>query len=45
MRDVADYVDFPFCGKGTEKRNVVENIHFALKWFYGGKEPCLVEPD
>ena len=27
------------------KGDVVENIHFAFKWFYGGKEPCLVKPD
>ena len=20
----------------------MENIHFAFKWFYGGKELCLV---
>jgi hypothetical protein len=27
------------------KGGVVEDMHFSFKWFYGGKESCLVKPD
>jgi hypothetical protein len=30
---------------GVMGGGVVENMHFTLKWFYDGKESCLVKPD